>query len=209
MKIGLIGGTFDPVHNGHIRVAIEVKEQLDLDVIEFIPAPYPPHKLGKKILDFEKRVYLLKKAITGIPYFNINTIEAKLKGPSYTFYTLMELKEIYREKELYFVVGGDEVLNLTGWYRWRELFTLSNFIVVGRVGYDLKNLEYFIEKNFDFQRQEGLVWNIGNTKIFYIEIPKLEISSSMIREKASKGKILRGLVPEPIEKDLYIEYRNF
>ncbi|GAB6888764.1 nicotinate-nucleotide adenylyltransferase [Desulfothermus okinawensis JCM 13304] len=209
MKIGLVGGSFNPVHNGHLRVAIEVKEQMDLDVVEFIPAPRPPHKLDRKLLEFEKRVELLEMAIEKIPFLKLNTIEANRNGPSYTVTTLRELRKIYGDHDLYFVIGGDEIVHLTNWYKWRELFDLSNFIVVGRREGDLKNLELFISSNFKIKKEEKYTWNIGKYKLHYIEIPRLEISSSLIRHKVAQKKSLMGLVPESIEKKIHVEYCNY
>ena len=206
MKIGFVGGSFNPIHNGHIRVAIEVKEQMDLDFVELIPAPRPPHKLDEKLLDFEKRVELIKIAINGISFLRINTIEAKRSTPSYTVITLEELKQLYPGHELYFVIGGDEITHLTKWYKWRHLFDLCNFIVVGRREGDLKNLQFFVEINLPAKRNQKFVWQVGEYKIHYIEIPRLEISSSLIRKKAMTQKSLRGLVPESLEKKISQEY---
>lgn len=209
-RIGFIGGTFDPVHNGHIRVAIEVKEVINLDWVEFIPAPKPPHKLNKKILDFEKRVYFLAKSIEGIEFLKINTIEAKRKGPSYTFFTLLELNKIYPDSELFFIIGCDEVTHLHNWYRWRELFELASFVVVGREGYLVDNLQYFIEKKYGIvEKKDEFSWSIGKNKIYYLEIPHLDISSSLIKKKILDKKSIKGLVSDIIIEELVNSYVKF
>ncbi len=207
MRIGLVGGSFNPVHNGHLRVAIEVKEQMELDWVEIIPAPRPPHKLDKKMVSFEMRVMLLKKSIQDIDFLKINTIEGDRDGPSYTVWTLRELKMIYSKSDLFFVVGGDEIKGLDKWYKWRELFSLANLVVVGRKEKDLFDLEHFLDKKLpEAKRYLDYSWRIEGNRIDYINIPRIEVSSSMIRKKALFGKSLRGLVPEVIEQDIYKLY---
>ncbi len=209
-KIGFMGGTFDPVHNGHIRVAIEVKEQMDLEWVEFIPAPNPPHKLTQKILDFKRRVYFLEKSIQGCEFLKINTLEAKREGPSYTFFTLKELSKVYPDCERFFIIGCDEVTHLNKWYRWNDLINLANFIVVGREGYSVGKLQGFLERNFSVAQKKGdFLWDIGKNNIYYLEIPHLDISSSRIKRKILEKKSIKGLVADCIIQEVITDYLNF
>jgi nicotinate-nucleotide adenylyltransferase len=188
-------------------VAIEVKEQMNLHRVELIPALNPPHKLDKEILDFDLRVMLLKKSIEGLSFLKVNTIERHRSGPSYTVDTLKELSQLYLNDELFFVIGGDEIPFLNKWYRWRKLFSLAHFVVVGRREKDWIDLKRFINFNFsEAEESSPSSWCISHKMIYYINIPRLEISSSMIREKAISGKSLRGLVPRAIEGDIYRLY---
>ncbi len=210
MKIGILGGSFNPIHNGHLRIAIEVLEKLVLDRVELVPAPCPPHKSSDNILEFSRRYELVKKAVREVEGLYVNPIESKRKGPSYTVVTLHEYNKMYPEGELFFIIGGDELFSLHKWYRWRELFRLSNMVVVGREEGDHLYVEEFLGKYFYSVKSHDYkgprVWQLEEKKLFYLRIPKLEISSSSIRKKVRTGKRIRGLVPIHIEDEIYSYY---
>ncbi len=211
MKIGILGGSFNPIHNGHLRIAIEVLEELSLDRVELVPAPYPPHKTPGEVLDFSKRYELVKRAVMGIEGLYVNPIESKREGPSYTVVTLREFRDIYKNDELFFIIGGDELFSLDKWYRWRELFHLCNMVVVGREEGDEDYVESFLKDYFEPQKikaKEPVVWEVEGYSLFYLRIPKLEISSSSIREKVKMGRRIRGLVPIHIEDMIYTYYSS-
>ncbi len=209
MKIGILGGSFNPIHNGHLRIAIEVLESLSLDRVELVPAPHPPHKSPEDLLTFPLRYEMVIKAIADVEGLLVSPIEANREGPSYTVDTLREYNEVYEGEELFFIIGGDELSSLDTWYRWKDIFELANVVVVGRGGEDHRYVDRFLERHFCIspQREQGVVvWPLEGKKVLYLAIPRLEISSSLIREKVRARHRIRGLVPFPIEEDIYKYY---
>ncbi len=200
MRIGILGGTFNPIHIGHIRLGVEVKEKMELDEVHFVPSYHPPHKKNIEILPFDKRCELVEKAISHIPGFKINRIEKELgKTPSYTFFTLTAYKSLYPKAELFFILSSKDFILLPTWYKWKEVIQLTDFIVAGK-DEDFEKIDEFLKKNFSFVKRFQNAWTLDTSSIFFITIPELEISSSMIREKIKKGKSISCLVPFPVEK---------
>ncbi|GAA3321626.1 nicotinate-nucleotide adenylyltransferase [Ectobacillus funiculus] len=138
-RIGIIGGTFDPPHNGHLLIANEVYDALRLDEVWFMPNASPPHKLEKHVTSTHDRVEMLKLAIEGEPYFSLCLVELERQGPSYTYDTMLELKEAHPDTSFYFIIGGDMVEYLPKWYRVEGLLALAIFVGVTRPGYTLSS----------------------------------------------------------------------
>lgn len=182
-KIGLIGGTFDPPHYGHLLIAQESLSQCDLDEIWFIPTAIPPHKINKVITPDEKRIEMVRKAITDHPFFSMSLIEFERSGRSYTIDTVKELKLKFPNDKFFFIIGADMINDLTNWKSIDELVEDIPFIGVKRPGYVI---------NSPYQ-----------DRIIQIEIPQLEISSSMLRERFRNSDNTRYLVPECVRE--YIE----
>lgn len=159
-KIGILGGTFDPPHLGHLMIANEVKYALHLDEVWFIPTNKPPHK-AEAALSNNHRLSMLKHAIHGTSYFKINDIEMKRSGKSYTIDTLKMLYKQYINDEFYFIIGADMVEFLPKWHRMDELIKLVQFVGVKRANYPLKT-EY---------------------PIIEVTVPTMEISSTDIRKR--------------------------
>ncbi len=200
MRIGILGGTFNPIHIGHVRLGIEAKEKMELDEVHFVPSYHPPHKQNIKVLPFDKRCELVEKSITHIPDFKINKIEKKLgKNPSYTFFTLTAYKNLYPKDELFFILGYKDFILMPTWYKWKEVIQLSDFIVAGR-SEEFERVDSFLKENFTFVRRFQNAWTLDNSSIFFITIPELEISSSMVREKIKKRESISYLVPFPVEE---------
>ncbi len=135
-RIGVMGGTFDPIHLGHLRTAEEAVEFLDLEALYFIPSASPPHKPGRKILPFEHRWRMLELAVKDHPKFRYSGIEHDLPGKSYTVVTLQKLHEMWRNSRwsFYFLVGLDAFLELNTWWHYHELFELAHMCVLRRPG---------------------------------------------------------------------------
>lgn len=184
-KVGIYGGTFDPVHTVHLMVAEQARDGLGLDEIWFTPARIPPHKQKKHITADTHRAKMLALAIEENPRFVLNTIELELdrSQPSYTYHTMRLLKERYPELEFYFIIGGDMAEYLPKWYKIDELVTMVRFVALARPGYTMNN-EYM-------------------QHVIQVDMPQLDISSSMIREKIATGASIRYLVPDSVR--LYIE----
>ena len=133
-KIGIIGGTFDPIHNGHIYIAYEAYKKLDLDLIMFMPNGNPPHKRGKKITNDETRCEMVEKAIAPYSFFAINYYEIKKQGLSFTYETLKYLKNSLDEVDLYFITGADCLMDLHLWRNVDDIMKYCKFVVFNRPG---------------------------------------------------------------------------
>ena len=175
-KIGILGGTFNPIHLAHLYIAYEAKSQLNLDKVIFIPAGSPPHKKNQNIVEASLRYEMVNEAIKSYEDFEISDYEVHKKGFSYTFETLRNFKN--KDNELYFITGADCLMDIEKWKNPEEIFKLSKFVVFNRPGYNKDKLE----------TQKIKIEDKFNTKITFLDIINLEISSSMIRERISEGK---------------------
>jgi nicotinate-nucleotide adenylyltransferase len=144
MKVGILGGTFNPVHIGHLILAEEAREKLGLDKIIFIPASIPPHKSNLDIAPAADRLNMLKLAVKGNKYFKVSDIEIRRKGYSYTIDTLKELKNIYRGDELYFIIGSDLLKYLNEWKDLDEIIKMVKFVVATRPGFPFEGIPDYI-----------------------------------------------------------------
>lgn len=182
-RVGIIGGTFDPVHIGHLVAADQVLFYNQLDQVWFMPAFKPPHKMEQAITDYQHRVAMLELVAELNPSYQVCTIEGEREGPSYTYDTIIELQKLYPEIEFNFVIGADIFNTLTKWYRINELVQLIKFIGLNRINCE----KVIIEKSILEQ-------------ITMVPMPQLEISSSLIREYVLDGRGLDYLVPKPVEE---------
>lgn len=183
-RIGLMGGTFDPPHLGHLLIAEQAREQLGLDEVWFLPAAIPPHKAG--FSRAEDRIEMTRRAIVAQPNFKLSLIEFERHEPSYTVETMKRLRKIYPENTFFFLIGADSLESLEKWYDYETLVTLVTFGAVARPG-----SRYRIPKQADVRT---------------IDMPQLEISSTDIRERARRDKSIKYLVP--LEVETYIKERN-
>jgi nicotinate-nucleotide adenylyltransferase len=206
MKIGILGGSFNPVHNGHIRLAIESLELLGLDQVDLVPAAVPPHKSSAQMLPFSFRVRLLNEAVSRCPGLVVNDLEGQRPGPSYTVDTLREYRTRLPRGDLYFLLGSQDLMTLPEWREWQVLISLTHFVVVGRNGADMDSVQDFLARYFpevSLRKTSSSTWFLpSGTRIIGLPIPDLAISSSLIREKWSQGKSLTYLLPEKVEKAL-------
>ena len=177
-RVGILGGTFNPIHHGHLIMAEQVKSQLDLDKVMFMPDNLPPHVDAKSAIDAKYRLKMAELAIETNPDFEIEDIELKRGGVSYTYDTMKELTLRNPETEYYFIIGGDMVEYLPKWHRIADLIKLVKFVGVERPGYRHRS-EY------------PIVW---------VDVPHIEISSSMIREKIRHDCSIKYLVPDAVEE---------
>ena len=151
-RVGVMGGTFDPVHLGHLRVAEEAVEAMGLDILLFVPAAVPPHKLGKKILGFEHRWRMLEASTLDHPRFAVSDVELQVPGKSYTVNTLQKLTEAYgSEVELFFILGMDAFLELDTWWHFKELFKLARLVVLRRPGSSEAEMARFLAERVSSQ----------------------------------------------------------
>ncbi len=220
-KIGFLGGTFDPIHYGHLRLAEEAYFTFNLERVYFLPSKIPPHKLGRKITSPGIRIQIIRAAIEDNFNFDIETHDLDIDRPSYTVDTLRDLREKYSGDEIFFIIGMDSFKNLHTWKNFMELFPLANFVVARRPRhstilfekreeffppFDEKTIEEF---EVDFKKRKLIHKKSGNSILFF-DFTLLEISSSEIRKNVREGKSIKYLLPdaviEIIEKNsLYME----
>ena len=195
-KYGIFGGSFNPIHYGHLMICEYIKEEMGLDKVIFIPTGNPPHKdLG---VSAEDRYEMVRLAISPNPDFEISDIETTRVNLSYTVDTIRELKEIYKEEKLYFLIGLDSLFQLKTWKKIGDLSQEIEFVVALRPGYIDKEE---INREIDFLRE-----NFG-TRINLIKTPLYEISSTDLRDRIHEGKSLRYLIPKKVLD--YVEESGF
>lgn len=203
MKWGLLGGTFDPVHIGHLRCAEEILEIFDLNRIFFVPASRPPHKLHADITSFYHREQMVRLAIEGNPIFSFCDVENKRDDTSYSVETVeFLLKKYPKDLELYFILGQDAFHAIQTWKDWERLLLLCNFIVMTRPGYENKGLAGILPADFASrfafdEAKKGFKSPTGYT-IYFREVTFLDISSSNIRHRVKEGKSINFLVPDVV-----------
>jgi nicotinate-nucleotide adenylyltransferase len=219
LRLGILGGTFDPIHFGHLRMAEEICDRMELEKVYLIPGAIPPHKDRKPITPFHDRLTMTRLAAEGAPFLEVLDLEGRRKGASYTIETLKELRRLFQPSpEFFFIIGTDAFLEIKTWKEYRELFLYTNFVVIKRPGFPLKRLERFIlSLDVHFKKQsennaETFVVPCGN-RLIYMETPCMDISSTGIRKMISEGKSIHFLVPEPVrlyimEKGLYFPNGN-
>ena len=209
MKIGILGGTFNPVHFGHLRIAEEARTDFDLDKVLFIPCHIPPHKNHRQVLAPQPRVEMLKLAIKDNPFFEISDIELNRKGKSYLIETLHELIVLHGSSaELFFIMGSDSFIEIGAWREYQKLFYLTNFIVVTRPGFAeelsghfaLNSLPVDISDDFCYDSQPCSILHSSGFKTHLVKTTLLEISSTDLRQKVLKGKSIKYLIPCEVEK---------
>ncbi|WP_203333070.1 nicotinate-nucleotide adenylyltransferase [Planococcus beigongshangi] len=175
-RVGILGGTFNPPHMGHLIMANEAYHSLGLDEVRFMPNAIAPHKEVHGA-DAAQRLKMTQLAIEDYPQFRIEDFEIRSGGVSYTFNTISELIAKEKDKEFYFIIGGDTVAELNTWHRIEELAAMIQFVGIGRPGYDAAT---------DFP-------------VMMIDSPEMHISSTMLRERVAAARPLTFFVPEKVE----------
>ena len=197
MKIGIFGGTFNPIHFGHLRPIEEVRENFNLNKILFVLAKNPPHKFSKNILPANVRFEILKIALEDNPYFFSSDIEIKRKGKSYTYDTLIEIKEIHKNDEIFLIIGKDSFYDLKTWYKWKEILKLVDIIVLNRKISKRSYEEENYMETLGYKKINNSIYeNESKRKVYLFENSIIEVSSSKIRENFKKGLSNRYLIPE-------------
>ncbi|AYM03434.1 nicotinate-nucleotide adenylyltransferase [Levilactobacillus yiduensis] len=180
-RIGILGGTFNPPHLGHLVIADQVATQLGLDKVLFMPDAEPPHVDRKLTISAKDRVAMVKAAIKDNPRFDLELTEVARGGRSYSYDTMLQLTQAHPENQYYFIIGGDMVAYLPKWYRIDELVKLVQFVGVCRQG---------------FNRESPY-------PVLWVDVPQIGISSTMVRDQVRRGQSVRYLVPTMV--DLYIK----
>jgi nicotinate-nucleotide adenylyltransferase len=188
MRAGVFGGTFDPVHYGHLLLAEQCREQLGLDAVWFMPAADPPHKQGRDVSSAEHRVAMLELATAGHPAFTIRRDELHRSGPSYTVETLQQLRESEPAAELVLLIGADSLLDLPDWREPRRILQLAIVAAVnrGRAPADPEAIVAALPEARD--------------RVVRVQMPAVDLSASDIRGRAAAGRSLRYMTPRAVEE---------
>jgi len=212
LRLGILGGTFDPIHIGHLRTAEEIGLELELEKVYLIPSASPPHKTEEPVTPFEHRLTMTRLAIFGSSLLDALDLEGRRAGPSYSIETLKELHDIFKpDPDLFFILGIDAFLEIHTWKEYERLFDYSHFVIISRPGYRKEMIEPFLMKSgleIKKTREAGtFLMKSGNT-LTLKETTLMDISSTCIREMVQQGKSIRFLVPDAVgdyitEKGLY------
>ena len=221
MQIGLFGGTFDPIHFGHLRTALEIKEAFALDKIHFIPCAIPPHKPPQRMADAEDRYRMIQLALSDQKDFMVSDVELDRPGPSYSIDTVSYFQSTLPENtRLYLILGIDAFLEIDTWKSYRDFFERVPFIIMKRPGKKQSNqpekqeiLEKFLQskisKNYRFSTDRSCCIHEKKQPVFNANVTALDISSTKIRTLIKRGRSIRYLVPESVvayirTKGLYV-----
>ncbi|NDJ34424.1 MAG: nicotinate-nucleotide adenylyltransferase [Chloroflexi bacterium] len=185
-RLGVFGGTFDPPHIAHQIVAERAQETLSLDKVMWVPVGDPPHKKGQQVLEAVHRLHMVEHAVAGNPHFAIARIDIDRPGPHYSVDMLRLLSDEYPTAELFFLIGGDSLRDISQWHQPERLIECATLVVVERPGVE-----------YDFDALTRAIPGLEQT-VVRIDVPCIEVSSTDIRERAAAGRSIRYLVPSPV-----------
>ncbi|HEX5313804.1 MAG TPA: nicotinate-nucleotide adenylyltransferase [Gammaproteobacteria bacterium] len=199
-RIGIFGGTFDPIHFGHLRPALELRQSLGLEELRFLPCRMPPHRRAPGAPP-PLRCEMVARAIAGVPGFVLDRRELDRSGPSYTIDTLREVRREMPTAQLVLLLGSDAFLGLPGWHDWERLFEFAHFAVTHRPGrrpgggapFTTLMTERLVE-------EPAQLWREASGRILFVEVTQLEISATAVRETVAAGGDIRYLVPEVVRE---------
>ncbi len=197
-KIGVMGGTFDPIHYGHLLIAENAYEQFQLDQVIFMPTGHPPHKNDKQVLGAKERIDMIKLAIKSNPHFSCSNYEVMKEDVCYTYLTLLEIHQQCPDDELYFIMGADSLADFSTWKNPKGISELSTILVAVRDGLNTEKLLYI----------RNSLNQTYHTRIAFINTPNFSVSSHMIRERIASHQTVRYLVPDAVEQYL-MNYRIY
>mgnify|MGYP000946546579 CR=1 FL=1 len=194
-RMGLMGGTFDPIHQGHLVTAEAARSQFKLDKVIFVPSGQPPHKADQLITPKEKRYLMTELATVTNPYFDVSRVEVNRPGDSYAIDTVLYFREMLPEDgEIFFITGADAIMEIVTWKDVDLLFENCSFIAATRPGFNLTKMRQRLQKDL---KKEYL------SKIIPIEVPAMAISSTDIRKRVAEGRTIKYLLPESAENYIY------
>jgi len=211
-RVGLLGGTFNPVHNGHLHAAEEVRRRVGLRRVLFIPSYIPPHKQSAEIASPEDRFAMVRLAVKDHPAFEASPIEIDARETSYSIITLNKVKSLYEASRVLFILGIDAFVEIETWRSYRELLAQGQFIVMSRPGQGLDRARRVLPGEyasaiFDVPESQPLTDELADRyRIFLVPIEALDISSTDIRRRVRQGRPVAGLVPEAV--DFYIQKKR-
>lgn len=207
MKLGILGGTFNPIHSGHLRVAEEIGEELGLKKVYIIPSGMPPHKKPHPLADFPHRLEMAILASKISPLLEVWDIEGKRPGLSYSIETLQLFHSYFGSNlELFFIIGTDAFIEIKTWKEYQNLFNFASFVVINRPGYYKEKFSQFLDSlnvGFRWDKKRKCFCHPSGNVLLEKDTTLMDISATRIREMVAKKKSIRFLVPEVIRE--YIE----
>ena len=207
MRLGILGGTFNPIHFGHLRAAEEIGESLGLEKVYLIPTGMPPHKSPHPLADFSHRLEMVRLASTMSPLLEVWDIEGKKPGFSYSIETLQVFHSSFGSQlELFFILGTDAFFEIKTWKEYLSLFRYASFVIINRPGYTTEDFFAFLDSlnaGFKWDPERECFCHPSGTILLTKHTTKMDISASRIRETVAMRKSIRFLVPEAVRK--YIE----
>ena len=207
--IGILGGSFDPIHLAHLRTALEVRDMLDLSELRFFPCGQPPHRTPP-VATAQQRVAMLQLAIAGEPGLIVDEREIQREGPCYTFFTLQSLRVEFPAVPLCLIIGADQFVNFDTWHRWQEILGLAHLVVVYRPGWNptgqIGNAELarLVQEHTTIEAHN--LRDVAGGQLFFAQVSQFDLSSSRIRALLRQGKSVRYLVPDAVYD--YIRSQN-
>ena len=204
VRRGILGGTFNPIHLGHLRGAEEARERLDLDEICFVPAAIPPHKNQRIEVSASHRLEIVQLAIKDNPAFSVSDVELRREGKSYSVETIRYFLREDPEAELFFIVGLDSFLEITTWKKYEDIFSLCHLVVLSRPGVERCELTDLTPREFwtafhPGKNSDHWIHGPSGHSIDFLDRPFMDISSSEIRQRIRRGKSIRYMMPERVE----------
>lgn len=199
-RIGIFGGTFDPVHMGHLIVARKLLNEFSISTILFIPALVPPHK-SQPVADYFHRIAMLEDALASETGMSVSSIESERTTPSYTIDTILELKKRMGQQNLFFIIGSDAFLELHLWHRYKDLLSETFFIVVARPGIAMNKLHTEIERlpgDYKYYPEKRLWKRSDSCVIYYFAGVYETVSSTRVRDMLKQGKDVSDILPEKV-----------
>ncbi len=216
MHVGLFGGTFNPIHNGHLKAIEEVLKGFSLDKSYLIPSAIPPHKEQRNLVDAKDRMEMIRLAVATCPALmesvTVSDVELKRKGPSYTIDTVCHFKSILpKDSRLYLILGLDAFLEIDTWKSYKDLFMLTSFIVIPRPGTGsadrsaiLRSIENYLKKSishgYNYSFSQSCYIHSDKQPVFFFDVSPINISSTKIRKLINQGMSIKSLVPGKVEE---------
>ncbi|MHC1697356.1 MAG: nicotinate-nucleotide adenylyltransferase [Geobacteraceae bacterium] len=210
MKIGIFGGTFNPIHFAHLRIVEEIRETFALAKVIFVPAATPPHKPLADDLSFAERLKMVTLAVEENPYFSVSDVEGQREGKSYSIDTLRIFKEMFPGDELFFIMGSDSFADFRSWKNYSAIFCCCNIVTITRPGTPnslLQALPVDIAHEFCYHESQNRLSHRSGYSVYSIEGTQLDISSTTIRSLIRQGKSIKYLLPATVEQ--YISQQRF
>jgi nicotinate-nucleotide adenylyltransferase len=209
--VAILGGSFNPLHFGHLRLAVEMFELLRPDRLEFVPCANPPHKNKERLLPFALRYALLREAVSACPHFQVNPLEAEMPAPSFTCATLRAYRERHAGARLYFILGSEDFSGLDSWKDWREIPRLATLAVAARQGGEAEEFSAVVRKFWPGAApaeerpgaEAGLAFALpGGGQALYLPVPRLDINASLLRARWLAGRSIDFLTPDAVREFL-------
>lgn len=204
MKIGIFGGTLNPIHFGHLRSAEEVREAFPLDKVLFVPSAFPPHKRKEDLESPQHRIEMARIALEGNPCFDFSDMEVRRGGFSYSVDTVEEVRKEMPDADIYFILGVDAFFEIDSWKDYRRFLSLCNFIIVTRPGYERKSLAESlpleVRGEFCYDALTGCYSHTSGHCLHFLEVTLLDISSTEIRKRLKTERSVKYLLPHEVER---------